>query len=262
MDRRAFGWVVTILVSVAILFSYGDKTFAAEGVGTRIEEEEQARILNATVQIRLFAPAASKGQYVMAQGLGSWILNEDQIQIVTHNHWGEMLTNIEFVRFHDANNQMLLEINGAEFNKLILAKDAGTMLLMAPREIYDRPQNIHFANLGSSAGLINGGRVLLVHQKDSETGSLVVSEAVLDDSTTYKQLPAFKLHTLDGQPIVSGDSGGGVWLKGKLVANMWGRETVQQRVRQDFESWFKPGLTMNEVCYVAKLPFDLIAGDS
>ena len=29
------------------------------------------------------------------------------------------------------------------------------------------------------------------------------------------------LITLDGQPIMKGDSGGGVWFEGRLIGNLW-----------------------------------------
>jgi hypothetical protein len=32
---------------------------------------------------------------------------------------------------------------------------------------------------------------------------------------------AFRLQSLDGTVLLPGDSGGGVWLDGKLVGNMW-----------------------------------------
>lgn len=101
-------------------------------------------------------------------------------------------------------------------------------MLKVPREFKARELVQGYAHLGSSDQVRIGDKVLLVHQANGETSRVVVLEAVVEGSTTYKELPAFKLHTLDGQPIVSGDSGGGVWLNGQLVGNMWGRETVQQ----------------------------------
>jgi hypothetical protein len=39
--------------------------------------------------------------------------------------------------------------------------------------------------------------------------------------STFRGIPVIWLVTLDGLPIVKGDSGGGVWFDGRLVANLW-----------------------------------------
>jgi hypothetical protein len=261
MDRRAFRWLLAILASVVLLFAGSNMVVIAEKADSGTDEKVKAWVLSVTVQIRMFAPTSTKSQYVMALGLGTLIRYDDRIQIVTHNHWGEILKNVEFVRFHDASDQLLLEIDGNEFKELILMQDAGTMLFNAPLEIEAGLRGMQLASLGSSDELISGDKVLLVHQKDGVTGTVIVLEAMVDSHTTYKQLPAIKLHTLDGQPIVSGDSGGGMWLNGKLVGNMWGRETVEKTEGWRPMSWFGPDLTVKEVCYVAKLPFDLGVGE-
>ena len=38
--------------------------------------------------------------------------------------------------------------------------------------------------------------------------------------------PVFILRSLDGQPIVQGDSGGGVWWNGRLIGNTWATEMI------------------------------------
>jgi hypothetical protein len=38
--------------------------------------------------------------------------------------------------------------------------------------------------------------------------------AVTEDVSTYKDVTVYKLRSLDGKPIQSGDSGGGVWYEG------------------------------------------------
>jgi len=37
----------------------------------------------------------------------------------------------------------------------------------------------------------------------------------------YNSLPAYRLRSLDGQPVIPGDSGGGIWYKGTLIGNNW-----------------------------------------
>jgi len=50
-------------------------------------------------------------------------------------------------------------------------------------------------------------------------------EAEVESIGEYKGLPIFVLRSLDGLPIVSGDSGGGIWQDGRLVGNMWATVT-------------------------------------
>ncbi len=198
----------------------------------------------------------------MAQGLGTLIQNGQEIQIITHNQWGDLLKTAEFVRFHDAYGGLLLEINGAMFRIGICTQDAGTLLMKAPAELIVASEGLNFAHLGSSCDIKERDRVLLVHQELDDTGKVTLMEGVVDSNSIYKQLPVFKMQSLEGRSIVSGDSGGGVWFADKLIGNMWGRETVQQPQGWKHVNWLIPTHSIKEVGYVAKLPQVIDSGSS
>lgn len=45
--------------------------------------------------------------------------------------------------------------------------------------------------------------------------------------TEREGIPAYLLQTVDGTPVVPGDSGGGVWFEGQLVGNLWRNQAVE-----------------------------------
>lgn len=247
-------WLMFMLIPLVLGVNFSPLLRGMAGYSPEIDPETEKSILNATIQIRMFRRVDANGKFIMAQGLGTLVQNNHEIQIVTHNHWGEMLQKAEFVRFQDANDHMLLETSGFEFWKLIITQDAGTLLLKAPPGLVAAGKDLNFARLGSSRLVNSGDKVLLVHQENGDTGKVIIMQGVVDGSDIYQQLPVFKLHTLDGQSIICGDSGGGVWLEGKLVGNMWGRETVQQSQGGNLSTLFQPVLNVKEVGYVAQLP--------
>ncbi|MBN1147775.1 MAG: hypothetical protein JXA78_11010 [Anaerolineales bacterium] len=48
-------------------------------------------------------------------------------------------------------------------------------------------------------------------------------EAEVKSAEIFEGRDAWLLATLNGDSLVQGDSGGGVWLEGKLVGNLWAR---------------------------------------
>ena len=247
-------WVVAILICLAFILPVEQNVVASQEREKNLDPAMIAQAINSTIQIRIFAPTMVHGHYVMAQGLGSLVMNAGEMQIVTHNHWGETLKNAEFVRFYDCADNLLVEMNVNSFNQAVLAQDAGTLLLEVPNEVKTRMQALNVTDLAANGDVQAGDIVLVAHQADENTGRVDILEARVADRSTYKQLPVFKLQTLDGQPIVSGDSGGGVWLDGKLVGNIWGRETVQQQAGWGALDWLKPDLPMIEVDFAAQFP--------
>jgi len=52
-------------------------------------------------------------------------------------------------------------------------------------------------------------------------GRVVLTEASVVTQEEKQERPAVRLQTANGEAVVGGDSGGGVWVNGLLVANMW-----------------------------------------
>ena len=61
----------------------------------------------------------------------------------------------------------------------------------------------------------------VVYRENPAREMATILQAVIEEIITYKGLPAYRLRSLDGQPIQPGDSGGGIWFNGVLVGNNW-----------------------------------------
>ena len=186
-----------------------------------------AQILNSTVQISMYAPLPNEpldgGQadgahksYVMANGFGSMVLWKGEAVIVTHNHWGEMLQDAEYVKIHDAYGNFLLKLERDEFTSLIRYSDPGTLVLDVPDGL-----TATSAELGEDLNMVRDDIVTLVRQRPDDPGQVEVLQGRVLRMKNYKGLAVIKLAILDDAMLVPGDSGGGIWLNGKLVGNTW-----------------------------------------
>jgi len=227
--KIAAGWIGTIII-LAIFLTIFPITGSLAQTKTTIDPVIEAHILGTTLQIKLFAPkpghqpATGARPYILAQGLGTLAIWHDEHVIVTHNHWGEMLTNAEFVQILDAQGQLELELSGADFRTLLRYQDAGTLIVTAPESL-DPNHSANLAVIGDCRKVAAGEAVVFVHQALDGNSSVALLTAEMVDLTEYKGLAVFKVRSLNGQPIISGDSGGGMWHDGLLVGNMWGRFT-------------------------------------
>lgn len=226
-------YILSLLIFVAILLggcSLNSQTAAAEPAF--IEESVHQQILNATVQIKLIAPltdaagkavvAESNGEWrvqnAVAAGLGTLVKENGQIVIVTHDHWGDLLLKAERVEFKNADGDLVAEINGVFLRNLIRYRDNGTLLLQAPQEL--TPLFGRAVEKGDSRAIDTGKEVFLTrHQAGDNRVEVVLAQVTAVAATS--NIPTYDLISLDGSPIIKGDSGGGVWSGGELVGNMW-----------------------------------------
>jgi len=58
-----------------------------------------------------------------ARGLGTLVQMGDQVVVVTHDHWGELLDTAVTAQFYNANGVLLAEISGADFRNLLHYRD-------------------------------------------------------------------------------------------------------------------------------------------
>jgi hypothetical protein len=185
------------------------------------QSEENTRILNATIMIRMQSPQMEKVSGLgvfLGSGIGSFIQINGEILLVTHNHWGEMLQDLTIVEFRDADNQMIKPIFGKDFKTLILSQDAGTLILRPPQELIDQIVPVTLEAIPQVAA---GEIVDLVYRENPAREKATIQQAVVEEIILFKDLPAYRLRSLDSQPIQPGDSGGGIWYKGALVGNSW-----------------------------------------
>ncbi len=230
MNTKTIRWMAAGLPGILALVVFCSGFLSPSQVVAAIEPEIAQTILNNTLQIRLFDPVAIDGQanasnkaYVMAQGLGSLVSWQGASVIVTHNHWGEMLASAEYAHILDAQGNLLLKLGMAEFKNLVLYSDPGTLVLAAPAGL---PAAI---TVDEEVAPAAGDVVTLVHQSTTDPNQLDLLQAQVVKSHNYKGQIVYKLALVDDGQIIPGDSGGGIWLNGQLVGNMWASyfETVR-----------------------------------
>jgi hypothetical protein len=111
-----------------------------------------------------------------------------------------------------------------QFKRLIQSRDGGTMILVAPKELVAiRQSETAFlsGHHSETQELTEGDVVNLVYrQRDGQAG-VSIMEAIVESKGEKQGNLVLRLRGPDGMPIISGDSGGGVWFQGEVVANMW-----------------------------------------
>jgi len=200
-------------------------------------------ILAATIQIIAF-PAQQpdeNGQTVYERGLGSLIQVDNEILLVSHDHWN-FLADIARVQFLGADSSLLAEITGEEFRSLIRFHDQGSLLLAIPTELDPAYLSLLASRSGQPAAhrilpgrladpqALQVGQIVSIAYRVGENRSQVgTKQAAVVELFEVEGLPAFRLQSLDGSVILPGDSGGGIWLDGQLVGNMWMSERIPNR---------------------------------
>ena len=272
-----------VLVSIVLLLSIypqgqsgGNDQVAvnAAPVGVNLENE----ILNATVQIQVVALATEQGSddqgkdqagapnkpeekittnLTKVTDLGTLVSSGQERWIVTHNHWGEMITETSFIEFSNAYGELLLAMSGVEFINLIRYQDQGTLLLKAPEAFnslpsasigaayrYQKPVAADSDNTGMPD---EGDIVLIVHPKSGEEDQIEVLQATVQSLGRFKGLPIVKVLVPNDLIIQRGNSGGGVWFNGHFIGNIWATEL---KGRWSWDT-FQFNDTLTNVSYVA-----------
>jgi hypothetical protein len=224
-------------------------------------------ILAATVQIYVFPAGhpSENGEMMVERGLGSLIQLGGETLIVTHDHW-DSLQEAGKVQFLDAGGKLLVEVGGDEFRGLIRYQDGGTMILTTPPEIRPAYQALLAARsngkettsvtpgqMGDTASVQVGAVVTVAYRTGEGRRQVSLMSARIVEMMEMDGKAALKLQSLDGQVILPGDSGGGIWLDGKLVGNMWLTEWVY-----DWRIWtwktLKPEIKHLDTSRAAQLP--------
>lgn len=195
-------------------------------------------ILNATLLVTIYYklpdnPTGSAQAWIEGEGLATLVEADGELLLVTHDHWYD-LAQADVVRMSNADGELLVELEGQKFNELVLFQDGGTTVLRAPVQLNPEMQAL-YASRGQSAGTrplvalhqeqvvtVQPGQVVQVaHRCGANRDQVSVFNAVVEQVSGFKGLPAIGLKSLDGTVIQPGDSGGGIWLEGSLVGNMW-----------------------------------------
>lgn len=222
MKTLLAGTLGLIFLAGLVIGSFGRGARAFTGT---VSDTAVAHTLDTTIRIVMYAPQpANNGTYLVEYGLGTLVNQDAQTVIVTHDHWKDVLDRVEMVQVWNGRNQLITELSGDLFLNQILYRDGGTMILLAPAAMHGLPT----AGLGNPADVQVGDPVQVLHQEhalDPERATLQLHDAIVTEITTFDGRASFTLRSLDGNAIIQGDSGGGIWHSGKLVGNMWATMT-------------------------------------
>ena len=182
-------------------------------------DTHRGEILAASLQLSM--QVLLDGEPAIGSGLGTLIQSNGETLIVTHNHWGAVLQDTSLIEFRDAHNHLLVRTMGIEFNQLVRYQDQGTLILAAPAALLEQIPASAPLDTVPADQLPNGAIVQIAYRQPGQRETVTLQEAVIEQKCMCSGIPGLRLRSLDGQPLQKGDSGGGVFLNGALVANNW-----------------------------------------
>jgi hypothetical protein len=212
----------------------------------RIRNNNQKPILAATVMITIMTPnwqeeasavdealpipndeyraiAKADGD-VVAGGLGTLVVDGKDLLLVTHDHWSHLDENLGTVTFQTADGVWLADIDLCDFKERIRSRDGGSMVLVAPGAL----KSAFAVDVANARDIdLQPGNHGFVTRRSGD--SVVVSEVRVIGLGEKQGRPVVQLQSIDGQAITGGDSGGGVWFKGRLTAVMWTTVRMQNQ---------------------------------
>jgi hypothetical protein len=266
--------LITLAIPALIAISPAQSAQPDEDPGSYAPIPAADAILAATIQISVYPAAQTSDQTtgyvetIYERGLATLVQINDGIILISHDHWSD-LENIGRVEFRDAAGELLVEINGADFTSLIRYRDEGTMLLTAPLQLHPQYQALLASRSGgdqrhtAAVPMFRGesvqvGQVVTIAYRSGEGRSQVdLLPASIIEIADIDGISTFRLQSLDGTPILPGDSGGGIWLDGHLVGNMWLSEWVY-----DWRIWtwdsLEPVIKRLDTSQAALLPVEQI----
>lgn len=199
---------------------------ASDGGGTAVTTME-SQVLASTIQIEMFAEEwveGGLGHIRTSRGLGTVVQYGGQRFILTHNHWSIPQSEISQVEFRNSVGDGLLALDGVAFYGLVRYLDEGTLLLDAPAGL----DGVAAAELGDGSTLQVGSPAWLATYDDGNGLGIKIETAWVKE-VDGSAIPGRLI--LEGQEtaVISGDSGGGVWLDGKVVGNLWAIRVAESR---------------------------------
>ncbi len=218
MNKRT---LLTITISILIATTVANCSPRPQAEAPEIV----SAIRNATILIQMEMPnPENPANLLQSTGIGSLVEFQGQTYLVTHNHWRQMLTDTTIVRFYDADNHPIMNIIGKQFRQMIVHADPGALILLPLDVMFQNQTPVH---MEADCSLVAGQTVDIVYRQTPDRTTATVEQAVVKEVLDYNGHPAYKLQSLDGSYIQQGDSGGGVWQNGVLVAVNW---TTEQQV--------------------------------
>jgi hypothetical protein len=171
-----------------------------------------------------YRPIVITGRDIVADGLGTIVNRGGVILIATHDHWSLLDRKSGLVRLSNSAGVQFLEIELDEFRNHILYRDGGTMVLDASSWINGNNPgmaeiNDAYNDLDDRPGLGAGAPVQVAFR--DQQGNVTIAEAIIAGADQKVSRDVIRLRFDGGQYLDWGDSGGGIWFQGKLLANTW-----------------------------------------
>lgn len=186
-------------------------------------------------------------------GLGTLVLYDNEYLIITHNHW--MLSGeLELVQFRNRWLQLVAQVTGQEFLRLIRYRDEGTLVLSKPADLDSSVKAVPWSNVGA---LQTGVDVQVVYRRRAGTGGIAAIDATLLALEEKNGVPTMLLRCPSGHILIPGDSGGGIWYEERLVGNLWASLVMEVAIARSpqengsdvvlEENWSRAAMLMSEV---------------
>jgi hypothetical protein len=133
-----------------------------------------------------------------------------------------------FVELANAQGAVLATMSGPEFGTLIRYRDGGTTIVNMPEGLAG-----YFIPATSNAvASVERSNVLTIAYRNQDD-SVSVAATVVSDLSRVEGLDMVEMTSANGEIIYTGNSGGGVFAQGQLVANMWATILTQDNGSDD-----------------------------
>lgn len=253
MKQKIWKWVSLIIILTAIIWIAPpilmNENKATEQIESKLLDPQiRDYILRTSIQITMIEHIMEKAEtqewYANQEevwqkveksisGIGTLVSVQGETLLISHDHWSLFTSNTapDLVIFRNSNGSMLLEMEGADLLPLIIFHDSGTFILRAPLEL--TTQVSVTSNMGSFKTLNPGDIVHVVHHSSDQENQISILAAEIIDHEIFNGVPMLSLRSLNGQSIEPGDSGGGIWVDGYLVGNLW------MTVREAKQYWWQ-----------------------
>ncbi len=215
-------------------------------------------IKDATVQITIEVPDPDAPNVTIVEpGFGTLIRQDGETFLVTHSHWKQLSEGPGLVYIRNVDGQILYFSPLGDFRRRIRYSDGGTTIFKVPEALQAHALGNPVAGSAKAQPEV-GDAVVITHREILETSfgvsiQVTFHQARVQAVETKNGLPVFRLQSQDGHTVVPGDSGGGVWFNGNLVANMWTTIMVE---REAVSRTAEPanGLQPTDISIAAQFP--------
>ncbi|HSG18037.1 MAG TPA: hypothetical protein VLE70_17205 [Anaerolineae bacterium] len=226
--------LVAIVILPAIAFFpdlVAEITLAQE---VEIDQAARQRILEVTIKIRMISltepgnnqfagdnGGSPQDEIMFGYGLGTLAKINGETVIITHDHWNLLSDPQTVILISSLVDDMKLVISRNEFVNRIRYRDGGTMIVDAPAQLAARSSLAPELAAAGELAVQPGDNLYIVHRQLEVNDALTVEPVALKSVDKSEAPSSLTLQSINGIAVGPGNSGGGVWHDGQLVANIW-----------------------------------------